>query len=82
MLLHEIELKVHVDLEKEAPKLDLASIQEPGTRKKYMKQQKARHVWCRSWLLKRPSDGHCNSLMTELALDDAVNLQNFLRADI
>lgn len=80
MLLHEIELKVHVDLKKEASKLDLASIKRPRTRKKFMKQGKARHVWCRSWLLKRPSDGQCNSLMTELASDDAVNLQNFLRA--
>ncbi len=81
MLPHEIELpKVQLELDSEAVKIDEELVRVLVARKK--KKQKPRQVWCKPWLLRRPSFGQYETLMKELALADTTAFKNFLRVDM
>ncbi len=62
MLPHEIALlKVQLELDAEAIEIDEELLRVLEARKK--KKQKPRQVWCKPWLLRRPSLGQYETLM-------------------
>ena len=49
--------------------------------RKRREREERRKVWVRPWLLRRPTFGHFETLLQELAREDSAGFHNFLRID-
>ena len=61
--------------------LQILLLQRMNNSRQRQKKKRQRALWIRPWLLRRPSYGHYENLIREMALEDHKCFYNFMRMD-